>query len=104
MLFRGAQRRIFSRMNQRPSKRHLPRLAAPSHSKRLARGYPGRGAGVSPLLAFLFLFGTIAIVGIVALVTGDRYDLRIRSGEHELQLRPAAATSAPQSAVTPQLH
>jgi hypothetical protein len=37
----------------------------------------------------IVVLGMFGGLGVVALVTRDRYDLRVRSGDHELELRPA---------------
>lgn len=46
--------------------------------------------GITPLLVVIVVVGVFGGLGVIALVTMDRYDLRVRSGDHELQLRPAA--------------
>jgi hypothetical protein len=48
------------------------------------------GESPSPLFGALFLFGAVALIALVALVTADRYDLMIKTGEYEVRLRPAA--------------
>lgn len=49
----------------------------------------GQSQAISPLLVVVVMIGMVGALGIVALVTRDRYDLKVRSGQHEFQLRPA---------------